>query len=229
MKREKVIAIAYVIAFFVLLCIVYADSSSIIWDTYGLVSGERITEFSIDFFGIINLVYVNIVESIFLFFGEKASVVVSFHIACSFAAFLLLFLALKRFYKPWLTYGVPVVLLVFPFVIPRAVNYDGWIVMEFLFCLMFYLVVCVVFVVFKLDYKSEVSLMKESLAERERKESQAPKTIVNERGETITLLANPLPGPKKHVKKTLDYDIDVPEDMMFYDKNDCDYDDYDIR
>ena len=71
--------------------------------------------------------------------------------------------------------------------------------------------------------------MRETLSERELRQSQEPKTIVNDKGETITLLANPLPLPKKHVKKTLDYDFDVPENQMFYDREGFDYEDYDIR
>ena len=71
--------------------------------------------------------------------------------------------------------------------------------------------------------------MKETLSERERRQSQEPRTNVNDKGETITLLANPLPGPKKHVPRTLDYDLDVPESQMFYDRDGFDFDDYDIR
>ena len=31
------------------------------------------------------------------------------------------------------------------------------------------------------------------------------------------MIANPLPMPKRHVKKEMDYDIDVPETLMFFD------------
>ena len=115
------------------------------------------------------------------------------------------------------------------FLMAQFMNYDGWVLVAFFICLLFYLVICLFFVVFKLDYGPEVSLMRETLSERERRQSQEPKTIVNDKGETITLLANPLPGPKKHVKRTLDYDFEVPESQMFYDRDGFAYDDYDVR
>ncbi len=31
------------------------------------------------------------------------------------------------------------------------------------------------------------------------------------------MIENPLPMPKRHVKKEMDYDIDVPETLMFFD------------
>lgn len=229
MKKNKVLSISYCIAFFVLLCIAYASPFSLIRDTYGLCSGQKTTQYVTDFFSLVSDVYMKIADSLFLFFGEKSGVITGFHIGCCFASFFLLFLALGRFHKPGLTFGVPVLLLVLPFVLAQVLNYDGWILVEFFVCLLFYLVVCALFAILKLDYGVEDSLMKETLSEREKRESQAPKTIVNAKGETITLLANPLPGPKKHVKRTLDYDVDVPESKMFYDKNECDFDDYDIR
>ena len=32
-----------------------------------------------------------------------------------------------------------------------------------------------------------------------------------------SFISNPLPMPKKHEKKEMDYDIDVPEALMFFD------------
>ena len=229
MKKDKVMSISYCIVFFILLWVVHAGPFSLIKDTYGLCSGEGTTEYVTDFYGLVSLAYVNVVEGLFLFIGEKAGVVTGFHIACCFLSFWFVFMALKRFCKPWLTYGVPVLLLVLPFVMAQVMNYDGWILITFFVCLLFYFVVCLLFAVLKLNYEPEVSLMKETLSERERRQSQEPRTIINDKGETITLLANPLPGPKKHVPRTLDYDLDVPESQMFYDRDGFDFDDYDIR
>lgn len=33
----------------------------------------------------------------------------------------------------------------------------------------------------------------------------------------IKFIENPLPGPKPHVKKQMNYDYEVPEDKMHYD------------
>ena len=229
MKKEKLLSITYCVLCFAILWVLHASPCSLIKDTYGLCKGECTIEYATDFFGLISLLYVNSVKYLFWFFGEKTSVVLAFHVACCFLSLLFVFLALRRFFKPWLTYGGSALFLVLPFLMAQVMNYDGWVFMEFFVCLLFYLVICLFFVVFKLDYGPEVSLMRETLSERERRQSQEPKTIVNDKGETITLLANPLPGPKKHVKKTLDFDFDVPEEQMFYDKDGFDYDDYDLR
>ena len=207
----------------------YVGPFPLVKDTYGLCVGESTIEYATDFFSLISLLYVNTAKYLFWFFGEKASVVVGLHIACCFLSFLLVYMALKRFYKQWLTYAGSAFCVVLPFLMAQISNYDGWVVIEFFVCLLFYLVICLFFVIFKLNYEPEVSLMRETLSERERRQSQEPKTIVNDKGETITLLANPLPLPKKHVKKTLDYDFEVPENQMFYDREGFDFEDYDIR
>ena len=33
----------------------------------------------------------------------------------------------------------------------------------------------------------------------------------------VKFIKNPLPGPKPHVKKEMNYDYDVPPDKMFFD------------
>ena len=42
-------------------------------------------------------------------------------------------------------------------------------------------------------------------------------------------LHNPLKGPKKHVKKELNYAVEVPEDLMKFDIEITENDDYDIE
>ena len=42
-------------------------------------------------------------------------------------------------------------------------------------------------------------------------------------------LDNPLPGPKKHIKKEFDYAINVSEEKMHYDRNTDEDDDYDLK
>lgn len=42
-------------------------------------------------------------------------------------------------------------------------------------------------------------------------------------------IKNPLPVPKRHVKKEMDYDIDVPESRMHYDIEIMPGDDFDIE
>lgn len=229
MKKEKVISISYCTLCFVVLWVLHTNPFSLVKDTYGLCIGEKTIEYATDFVSLISLIYGNSVRYLFWFFGEKQSVVVSFHVVCCFISFLLVFMALRRFYKQWLTYGGPALFVVLPFLMAQIMNYDGWVVIELFVCLLFYFVICLFFVILKLDYGPEVSLMRETLSERELRQSQEPKTIVNDKGETITLLANPLPLPKKHVKKTLDYDFDVPESQMFYDREVVDYEEYDIR
>lgn len=45
----------------------------------------------------------------------------------------------------------------------------------------------------------------------------------------IRFIQNPLPGPKKHVPRQLEYDIDVPDDQLFYDIDVLDTDDFDLE
>lgn len=42
-------------------------------------------------------------------------------------------------------------------------------------------------------------------------------------------IKNPLPVPKRHVKKEMDFDIAVPEQFMFYDVEIKPDDDFDIE
>jgi hypothetical protein len=57
---------------------------------------------------------------------------------------------------------------------------------------------------------------------------QAKIEAINATAEPIAFLANPLPLPKKHVKKEMDYEYPVEEKDMKYDVEVDDSDDYDI-
>lgn len=57
------------------------------------------------------------------------------------------------------------------------------------------------------------------------KEEPAPK----HESKPVSFIENPLPVPKKHVKKTMDYDIEPDESKMFFDVWVSNMDDYDIK
>lgn len=48
-------------------------------------------------------------------------------------------------------------------------------------------------------------------------------------GTETQFIKNPLPIPKKHIKKEMDYDLDVPEYRMNYDLVVSDDDDFDLE
>ncbi len=75
---------------------------------------------------------------------------------------------------------------------------------------------------FKKANKTDKTEMIDKSEEFEKIEEETPSTV--------TLLENPLPGPKKHVPKTMDYDInDVKPQLMKYDINVKDDDDFDLK
>lgn len=71
----------------------------------------------------------------------------------------------------------------------------------------------------RLEQKSEPKLEQESKikTQKENEEKAAEVCRLEEAHSKVKLLENPLPGPKKHISKTMDYDIEVADD-----------DDYDI-
>ena len=59
-------------------------------------------------------------------------------------------------------------------------------------------------------------------------ETEAGMTAATQEKTTANYIENPLPLPKKHVKRELDYQYEVPEEKMKYDVEVADGDDYDI-
>lgn len=55
------------------------------------------------------------------------------------------------------------------------------------------------------------------------------RALQNQNGTEVKFIKNPLPGPKKHVRKEMGYDIDVPESKMHYDIEIMPGDDFDIE
>lgn len=227
---RRLLAYLYCLCALVVYYLGYHSNFSPIRDTYGLSNGRIDKVVFYDFFGMVDYCYIKLINGLFYYLGEKVSVITGFHIACGFLSFLFLFFAFKKFHRPYLTYTIPSLFVAVPFLICDMIDYDGFILLAFAICFLFYLVVLVILAITKIDMKPQSEETHfETLTERELKESQKPKTIVNDKGETIKLLANPLPGPKKHVKKTLDYDLDVSDDKMFYDVDREDFGDYELK
>lgn len=55
------------------------------------------------------------------------------------------------------------------------------------------------------------------------------KTVQSEKTETVKLIENPLPLPKKHERREMDYQYQVTEDKMKFDVEVSDGDDFDIK
>lgn len=227
-RRRLVTEIAYCVAAFAIYAVLYHLLPVMIKDSYGLSKGTGEIKGFTDFWEMTGVGYIRITNGLYYYLGEKREVVTYFHIVCSFLSFLFVFFGARKLYTPYLTYGFPLVFLCAETGVGILVRYDAWILLLFGVSLLFYLVIHLLLALLSVSYEPETLIMTESLSEREKRESQAPKTIVNDRGETITLLVNPLPGPKKHVKRTLGYDLDVPEEQMFYDHEGGDGDDYDV-
>ena len=50
----------------------------------------------------------------------------------------------------------------------------------------------------------------------------------NEEQKKVKFIENPLPGPKPHIKKEMNYDYEVPPDKMFFDNDQPSNNFYDI-
>lgn len=65
---------------------------------------------------------------------------------------------------------------------------------------------------------------------KRREETQEEiKEEIQEAGGKVRLIENPLPLPRKHVKKTMDYKIDITEEQMKYDVEVKENDDFDLQ
>ncbi|MBR1691613.1 MAG: hypothetical protein IJ711_02430, partial [Lachnospiraceae bacterium] len=114
--------------------VIYHVPLSLIKDTYGLFSGRKEPQSFTDFWGMVSTGYVRIVNGLYFYLGEKATVITGLHILCGFLSFLLLFLSVRRFYKPVLTYGIPAVFFAGCFALGVWLIYDGWILFAFGLC-----------------------------------------------------------------------------------------------
>lgn len=219
--KKKLILTTYFLAVFVVCAAGYGSFLNPLKDTYGLSKGMITLPVFHDFFGMMNYIYIWLINSLYLYLGEKVAVITGLHVVLTYISFLFLFSAMKKFYKPVLTYVVPFLIVLLPFFFCRMLFYDAFVLIFIFATVLFYLIIRMIFIIAHLNYDPDrASLITESLSERELKESRKPKTIINDKGETIQLLANPLPGPKKHVRRTMDYDFQIPPEKMFYDIDD---------
>lgn len=228
-RKRRVIETAYcILAGFCYGALYQMLPAMLIKDSYGLSKGLGKPEVFTDFWQMVSTGYIHLVNGLYFYLGEKPQVLTGLHAVCCFVSFLFLFFAVREFYIPYITYGIPAIYVCVCMVLGLRLDYDAWILIALGASLLFYLIVHILLMLFQLSFDPQAPVMTESLTEREKRERQAPKTIINAKGETVTLLANPLPGPKKHIKRTLDYDYEVPEGQMFYEIEDSGFDDYDV-
>lgn len=86
------------------------------------------------------------------------------------------------------------------------------------------------------SYSEEVARLKEQItAEKERRAQQEKKPVSENKPEKdnsvkeIGLIKNPLPMPKAHVKKSIEYQLEPALDQMCFDVEVDDFDDFDIK
>lgn len=75
--------------------------------------------------------------------------------------------------------------------------------------------------------KSEESKTVES-EKAETVEQEETKSVESEKVEPVKLIENPMPLPKRHEKREMDYQYQVAEDKMNFDVEVSDGDDFDI-
>lgn len=65
--------------------------------------------------------------------------------------------------------------------------------------------------------------------ERQENIREESKEEMREAGRKVKFIENPLPLPRKHVKKTMDYKIEVAQEQMKYDREVREDDDFDLQ
>lgn len=80
----------------------------------------------------------------------------------------------------------------------------------------------------KTQNKGEEALTKETVTKEKAKQEEKIKTEVEPK-KTVKYIENPLPLPKKHTKRTMDYRLEVPKEAMKYDLEVPDNDDFDLK
>lgn len=287
-RKEKLILSLKITAFFLALFgmfyFLYHSPFSYFNNSYGLLNGPKDKIVVVNAIDILDYIYIQSIHILYLFLGEKSSVIIGFHILVRMINCLFVFLC---FYKRERMYPAAIVTgiyAVFPFLLHSFYKLDGILIAEFFVTVLLFVVVTIVKAVLqrsrekKQEYKpvevfvqTETNyLTGEGIKDMEKTENnnsdglnflnisddeirrnamiaagllpaESPKPVAAEPKINIEkeelpkpnlshtqFIENPLPVPKRHVKKEMDYEYQVPEDKMHYDIEEPEKNYYDI-
>ena len=246
-KQSPVLEMIYIfavsIAWIILqvLAILQADAELLANSQY--VSGSMITDGSgIAYAGLsVGLIFMFIIRAIFYVVGNHAVAVLWLQFTLHFIGSFLIYRGVRKLFGRVLAVIFYAVALFVPFfLIPVQEVWPFWIVFAgAAFAL--YLIALIVSACRRRDKDPKENKKQKEKTEQkpEMKQATRPdaKQEINqetkpEDSPKVKLLDNPLPGPKKHVSKVLDYDLQLermPRVFQRYDIKVSDDDDFDIK
>lgn len=222
---------------------IYQSKYSCFHDSYGLSRGTKEHIIIQNFWDILDFIFITSVNMLFMFLGEKASVIIGYQIVVRMINCLLLFVAfsvLTR--KKLLSFIVTTLYAIAPLLLFRQYNYDGMLILELILIIVFFLF-SIIFSIVRGHNKTENQILSQNVenviqtfnqdtmaAEINNSAQEDAKMIAVDRIDNknniqkeafqvmhTQFIENPLPVPKKHIRKEMTYDIEVADDKMNYD------------
>ncbi len=151
-KKRKVFGIIMRIVFFLVLSCaflwLYHSPFSYFNDSYGLLKGPGEPVSVENLMDSMDFVYIECINCLYLFLGEKPGVVIGFHIFLRMINCLLLFCSVEKLGKPVLSGFFTLLYGFYPFVIYELYNCDSVLIAEFFCILLLLLLSCLIKAVF---------------------------------------------------------------------------------
>ncbi len=192
----------------------YQSEYTCFHDSYGLLKGSKEHIVIQNFWDVLDFIFITSVNGLYMFLGEKTAVVLGYQIAVRIIGCLLLFAGLSMLSKKLIAFILTSVYAVIPLLFFEQYIYDGMLILEFIIFVCIFICGILVTIIKRKNNinKSTPEDINMLAAESEDKIENAHK----EQSHT-QFIKNPLPVPKRHVRKEMTYDIEVPADKMNYD------------
>lgn len=151
-KKRKVFGIIMRIVFFLVLSgaflWLYHSPFSYFNDSYGLLKGPREPVSVENLMDSMDFVYIECINGLYLFLGEKPGVVIGFHIFLRMINCLLLFFSVEKLGKPVLSGFFTLLYGFYPFAVYELYNCDSILIAEFFCILLLFLISSLIKAVF---------------------------------------------------------------------------------
>lgn len=217
-RSRKLLEIFGIIVYFLGLLsfflFLYQSEYTCFHDSYGLLKGSKEHIVIQNFWDVLDFIFITSVNGLYMFLGEKAAVVLGYQIAVRMLGCLLLFAGLSLLSKKLIAFILTTVYAIIPLLFFKQYTYDGMLILEFIIFVCIFLCGILVTIIKRINNKKKSVPEEKNMLAVEREEGREN----TNKGQVHTqFIENPLPVPKRHVRKEMTYDIEVPADKMNYD------------
>lgn len=223
-RSRKLLEIFGIIVYFLGLLsfflFLYQSEYTCFHDSYGLLKGSKEHIVIQNFWDVLDFIFITSVNGLYMFLGEKAAVVLGYQIAVRMIGCLLLFAGLSLLSKKLIAFILTSVYAIIPLLFFEQYIYDGMLILEFIIFVCIFLCGILVTIIKRKNKKNNQNHIKKSVPEDKNMLAvDKEEKIENDYKEEshTQFIKNPLPVPKRHVRKEMTYDIEVSADKMDYD------------